>query len=72
MCNELVKRILYALVIFIAPYRNLFVFPIIKFMSSLRPDLVVFTTIQFRQNVRPLTKYCNIMSICKQSACETF
>ena len=72
MFTELVKRILYALVIFIAPYQNLFLFPIIKFMSSLRPDLVVFTSIQFRPNVHPLTKYCNIMSICKQSACGTF
>ena len=41
MFTELVKRILYALVIFIAPYQNLFLFPIIKFMSSFRTDLVV-------------------------------
>ena len=41
MFTELVKRILYALVIFIAPYQNLFLFPIIKFMSSFRTDLLV-------------------------------
>ena len=45
MCNELVKRILYALVIFIAPYRNLFVFSMIKFMSSFRPGRVYSNSI---------------------------